>query len=495
MECDLPASGRHVYRCRNRRHRVRGLPACHHVVHCECYQANDALFSTSMNDGKGLRAKPGDARPGYTCIRCRLQAVLGRAIDLDASPFDLALYESGIMYDIDVANSILASTATSYTQSAAAYIRFMETFMPSARYLEVDTPKRPPRRDPLFTLGLHQEYINSAMYTKGRTNSGGGVVASTALSRVSGFRHLGQPDGDTERMLRESSEFKRLQLGIKKRLMHNAEPKRTMTWETFCRWAARLQRAWRRAQTAVRRQKRRRVGAGSAGWRAELQRLRLIALSHIGQLHLVHVQVFGYTRGKVPFSLRYATWSRGLWTKARCAQYGVYDPEGRPMPHLRLLRDFQTKTFTSEWYEGVLCDVTATGHRLLDVAVTLRAALREAGLTEGGLFYHADGSAMTLASWQSRCLRPALRSMRRAGEPALHGETDLDFERKWSSWSLRRLCETHFSTDSLAAPMCPRDLKIGHSGWSTGVRVRGHISDRYRNWPLYKKIDATKLFT
>ena len=473
---------------------MRGLPACRHVVHCACHAANDSIYHTSMRNGTGLCAKPGDARPGYTCPTCRLQAVLGRALDMAHNPLDVALYEAAIMYDIDVANAILANTATTYTQSANALVNWLTKFMPTASYREEDTPLAPPRRDPLYCVGLHQEYINSDLYGRGRTNPGKGVVASTALSRVSGFRHLGQPDGDTERLLRESSEFKRLQTGIKKRLLHNPEPKRTMTWETFSRWTKQLMHRWHRLRQRIRRIDRLPAGADARDRRAALRKLRQQEASTLGELHLLHVQVFGYTRGCVPFLLRYRTWKRGLWTREQCRRHEVVTPDGDLMPHLRLLRDFPTKTHTSEWYEGVLCDVTASGHRLLDTAVSLQRALVRLGWTHGGLFYHSDGTAMILTSWQDRCLRPQLRHMRGHGEPSLRGETDADFNRKWSSWSLRRLCETHFSTESSTVPMCPRDLKIGHSGWSAANRLRGHISDRYRNWPLYKKVDATRLY-
>jgi len=65
------------------------------------------------------------------------------------NPLDVALYEAAIMYDIDVANAILANTATTYTQSANALVNWLTKFMPTASYREEDTPLAPPRRDPL----------------------------------------------------------------------------------------------------------------------------------------------------------------------------------------------------------------------------------------------------------------------------------------------------------------------------------------------------------
>ena len=492
MECDAVASGPHVFRCRNRHVSVRGLAPCGHVVHTECYRANELLFNTTLNDGRGLTAKPGDARPGYTCMRCRLQAVLGRGLALDTDQNDALLYESAVMYDIDLGNVILEGTARTYTQSAAAYMRWMLEFMPGCTYRETDEPRDPPVQDRILTFGTHQEYILSNAYTHGRASGGKGVVASTALARVSGFRHLGLPGGDIERELRGSLEFKRLQVGIRKRCLHNAVPKRTLAFAAFERWTRRLRRRLRRVGLELRQ------ALGSAAARRPLRhtirRLRLQRASVVGQLHLLHVQVFGYTRGRVPFQFLYRYWVRGLWTRGRCVDHGLVDPEGQPMPHLRLLRHFRTKTFTSAWYEGVLAATTASGHPLLATAVSLRRALVAAGLTEGGLFYHEDGTAMTLTTWQRRCLRPELVSMREAGEPSLRGEADHDIATRWSSWSLRRLCETNFSSSSRAVPMCPRDLRIGHSGWSARERLRGHISDRYRSWPLYQKIDATRLY-
>jgi len=496
MECGEEAEGVHVYRCRNRAVQVRGLPACRHVVHCECHRANDALFNTSWGGSTGLRGKPGDARPGYTCMVCRLQAVLGRELDLIGDPIDAMLLECGIMYDIDLTNAIVEGTARTYTQAAAAYERWMAVFMRTSTYREVDEPRDPPTQDRILTFGCHQEYILSNAYTHGVLSEGGAVVASTALARVSGFRHLGLPGGDIQRELSQSVEFRKLQTGIGKRMLHNAVPKRTMTMPACERWLARLSRRHGRARRRLRLAKRAHSSAGgnTAGNRRLVRQLRLLVVSILGELHLVHIQVFGYTRGRVPFTLKYRTWVRGLWTRRRCAEYGVLDPEGEPMPHLRLLRDFHTKTHTSAWYEGVLAAVTASGHRLLDTAVSLRRALVEAKLTTGGLFYDKDGEPRTLHGWQEDCLRPALRQMRDEGEPTLRAETDATIKSRWSSWSLRRLCETNFSSASKAIPTCPRDLKIGHSGWSAGKCLRGHISDRYRDWPLYMKVDATRLY-
>ena len=496
MECGEGAEGPHVYRCRNRGVSVRGLPVCGHVVHCECHRANDALFNTSWKGSIGLRGKPGDARPGYTCMVCRLQGVLGRELDLIADPLDAMLLECAIMYDIDITNSIVKGTARTYTQAASAYERWMETYMRTATYREVDVPRDPPALDRNLTFGCHQEYILCNEYTRGVASEGGPVVASTALARVHGFRHLGMPGGDIQRELSNSVEFKKLQTGISKRLLHNPVPKRTMTMPTYERWAARLGRRHQRARRRLRRAKAARAapGGNTPANRRLVRALLLLVVSVLGELHLLHVQVFGYTRGRVPFSLKYGTWVRGLWTRRRCADYGVFDPDGQPMPHLRLLRDFHTKTHTSAWYEGVLAAVTASGHRLLDTAVSLRRALVEADLATGGLFYHKTGVPMTLHSWQVECLRPALRQMRDEGEPALRNETEAAIKSRWSSWSLRRLCETNFSSASRDIPTCPRDLKIGHSGWSAGKCLRGHISDRYRDWPLYMKVDATRLY-
>jgi hypothetical protein len=462
-------------------------------VHTACYGADCAYFSTTLNEGAGLTAKPGDAKPGWTCETCRLQAVLGRQLDLRHSATDVALYESALMYQVDIGNNIVGSTATNYTQGAAAFTNWMDVFMPTATYLETDEPRAPPRQDRLYALGVHQEFISSNLYTRGVRSGGGGVVASTALKRVSCLRHLGSAGGDIERELRHCSEFRRQQLGMKKRLLDNPQPKLTCSWQCYERWLADYRREWRGIRKGLREWGRRR---GESGRRAGLRRqqLRLREVHVLGMMHLLHIMVFGYTRGRVPFRLRQAAWRRGLWTTSRCLRHGVLDTDGHPMPHMRLLRTFRTKTHSSAWYEGVMAAVTASGHQVLATAVSLEQALLEAGLTGGGLFFDDRGVELDLARWQETVMRPELRRMRAAGEPSLRDATDGEFKRRWSSWSFRRLAETHFSCASVGIPMCPRDLKIGHSGWAEDSRVRGHISDRYRCWPLSHKIDATRLY-
>ena len=492
-ECDGEATGRDVFRCRNRHVSVRGLAPCRRVVHTKCYGADEAFYDTTLNGGSALYAKPGDAKPGWTCMTCRLQAILGRELDLDSNPTDVVLYESAIMYQVDTCNSIVDSTAKKYTQGGAAFTNWAEAFAPTATFKERDEPKEPPVEDRPLLFGCHMEYTTSKRYTRGRRSGGGGVTAGTALGRVPGYKHLGASDGDITRELRSSEEFRRLQRGIKNRVLDNPVPMMMMAWETFCRWTRDLEQAWWRLRRRIRewrREEGEEVGRGERRRRA----LLLSEVHVLGMLHLLHLMVFGYTRGSVPFKLRYLVWCRGLWTHSRCVRHGVRDPDGQPMPHQRVLRDFRTKTHTSSWYEGVLAAETASGHRILATSVSLKRALQAAGLTCGGLFFDQHGREYDLSRWQSEVLRPSLRRMRDAGEPALLGTTDAEFDRRWTSWSLRRLCETQFACSSATIPMCPRDLKIGHSGWAEEHAQRGHISDRYRNWPLATKIDATRLF-
>ena len=492
-ECDGEATGRDVFRCRNRHVSVRGLAPCRRVVHTKCYGADEAFYDTTLNGGSALYAKPGDAKPGWTCMTCRLQAILGRELDLDSNPTDVVLYESAIMYQVDTCNSIVDSTAKKYTQGGAAFTNWAEAFAPTATFKERDEPKEPPVEDRPLLFGCHMEYTTSKRYTRGRRSGGGGVTAGTALGRVPGYKHLGASDGDITRELRSSEEFRRLQRGIKNRVLDNPVPMMMMAWETFGRWTRDLEQAWWRLRRRIRewrREEGEEVGRGERRRRA----LLLSEVHVLGMMHLLHIMGFGYTRGRVPFRLRQAAWRRGLWTTSRCLRHGVLDTDGNPMPHMRLLRTFRTKTHSSAWYEGVMAAVTASGHQVLATAVSLERALSETGLTGGGLFFDDRGVELDLARWQETVMRPELRRMRAAGEPSLRDATDGEFKRRWSSWSFRRLAETHFSCASVGIPMCPRDLKIGHSGWAEDSRVRGHISDRYRCWPLSHKIDATRLY-
>ena len=70
------------------------------------------------------------------------------------------------MYQVDIGNNIVGSTATNYTQGAAAFTNWMDVFMPTATYLETDEPRAPPRQDRLYALGVHQEFISSNLYTR-----------------------------------------------------------------------------------------------------------------------------------------------------------------------------------------------------------------------------------------------------------------------------------------------------------------------------------------